>query len=226
MVSSSVTSWVLAGFVAAIGACAVLFAATATYARSELVPGMVLSVAPLAKVVVPRPGLVTWLLVEEGQHITAGQPLALLPVEQASLSGAGAATTSLASIAEQCELANDRIGLEQQRAGSEQVRLAAQIAWLGAQLNEVDRQIALQDELVTSARTAEDQAETLIRSGFATRSDLERRRQGWLQAAQGRRQLAQSRDALSGQQATARAELARLPVDAAAAVAQIKSGIA
>jgi membrane fusion protein len=91
---------------------------------------------------------------------------------------------------------------------------------------EVDRQIALQDELVASARTAVDQAETLIRSGFATRSDLERRRQVWLQAAQGRRQLAQSRDALSGQLATARAELARLPVDTAAAVAQIKSGIA
>lgn len=97
MVNSSVTCWVLAGFVAAIGASAVFFAASATYARSELVPGMAALVAPLANVVAPRLGLVTRLLVEEGQRVTAGQPLALLQVEQAGLSGA--ATMSLASIA-------------------------------------------------------------------------------------------------------------------------------
>jgi membrane fusion protein len=147
-------------------------------------------------------------------------------VEQASAAGDGVATISLQSLSAQRGLATQRLSLEQQRAAAERARLAGQIASAMRQLVELDQQIGLQDQLVASARTAVDQAETLIAKGFATRTDLERRRQGWLQAAQARRQLAQNRDALLGQVAQARAELAKLPVDTASAIAQLQANIA
>lgn len=226
MVSASLASWMVTGFAVAICSGAMAFAATATYARSELVPGTVTSMQSLAKAVAPRPGLVTAMLVEDGQRVRAGQVLARLRVEQASAAGDGVATISLQSLMTQRGLAMQRLSLERQRASAEQSRLAGQIRSASRQLAQLDRQIGLQDEMVASSRTAVDQAETLIAKGFATRTDLERRRQGWLQAAQARRQLAQNRDALQGQIAMAQAELARLPVDTASAIAQLQSNIA
>lgn len=226
LISSSLASWAVTGLVVAFSLGAGVWAASASYARSELVPGIVTSVVPLAKVVAARPGLITELRVEEGQYVQAGQILAVLRVEQAGLTGAGTASASLASLEEQRGFTAQRLDLEQQRARAEQLRLSNQIDSLARQLADIDRQIDVQGELVTSTRTAVDQAEALIRQGFATRSDLERRRQAWLQAVQGGRQLAQNRNALEGQLANARSERARLPVDSAAAIAQLKSSIA
>jgi membrane fusion protein len=226
MLSSSVAMWLLTVFLIIICAGAMIFATTASYARAELVPGMVAPAAPLAKIVAPRPGLVTDLLVEEGQTVRAGQVLARVRLEQPSLAGSGTASASLQSLEQQRQLAGEQMRLERQRVAAVRQGLQTQLASATAQIAELDRQIVLQREVIASTRVAVDQAEALIGKGFMTRSDLEQRRQFWLAALQAGRQMAQSRGALQGQAASARAELARLPVESAATLVQLRTNIA
>lgn len=226
MVVPSATSAVLTLAVASVAAAALTFAATATYARTEQVGGVVTSRAPLAKVVAPRPGVVAALLVREGDLVIPGQPLAEIRVEQFSRTGIATATAGIEALATQRRLAERQLALEPARVAAEQRRLNAQIDGAKGQLAEIERQLTLQADLVKSARVAVDQAETLIARGFATRTDLERRRQDWLSAEQARRQLAQSRTALAAQSAAAEAELARLPIDAANAAMGLETSLA
>lgn len=226
MISSSMPAAVIAGFIAAVAAGGLFFIANASYARTEMVAGNVTSLSPLAKVVAPRPGLVTDLLVSEGDVVRAGQPLARIRLEQTSTSGIAPASAGMAALAEQAVLARERLALEPVRIAAERRRLQAQMAGATAQLAEVERQLGLQEEMIASTRVAVDQAETLIAKGFSTRSEIERRRQAWLSAEQGRRQLLQAREGLKAQRATAEAELLRLPVESAGAVAQLKGNVA
>jgi membrane fusion protein len=226
MISPSRAMWTATGVLVTFCAGVASFAATASYARSELVQGSVGSVLPVSKILVPRPGIVTDVLVEEGQAVRKGQVLARLRVEQATLAGEGTATASLQALDQQRALAGKQMSLELVRVTAERMRLTAQLTSSLGQLAEVERQIAVQQDLIASTRVAVDQAEKLIASGFMTRSDLEQRRQSWLAATQAARQLAQTRSALEGQAATARAELARLPVDSAVALTQIRANIA
>lgn len=226
VISSSVRMWVFTSFIAAVVVGGLIFAINASYARSEQVAGVVSSRLPLAKVMAPRPGLVTDMLVEEGQSVEEGQILARLRIEHASLDGQGAASASLRSLDEQRQLASEQMALEGRRVAAERARLEAQIASAARQMADLDAQIAIQRELVASTRVAVDQAEALIAKGFMTRSGLEQRRQEWLASTQAASQLARFRNELEGQQAAARAELARMPVESAAAITQLKANMA
>lgn len=176
VISSSVRMWILTGFIAAVVVGALIFAINASYARSEQVPGAVSSRMPLAKVMAPRPGLVTEMLVEEGQTVEKGQVLARLRIEQANLDGQGAASASLRSLDEQRQLAAEQMALEGRRVAAERARLTAQMTSAARQMADLDAQIAIQRDLVASTRVAVDQAEALIAKGFMTRSGLEQRR--------------------------------------------------
>lgn len=226
IISSSVRMWILTGFISAVVVGALIFAINASYARTEQVPGTVSSRMPLAKVMAPRPGLVTEMLVEEGQTVEKGQVLARLRIEQANLDGQGAASASLRSLDEQRQLAAEQMALEERRVAAERARLTAQISSAVRQMADLDAQIAIQRDLVASTRVAVDQAEALIAKGFMTRSGLEQRRQEWLASTQAASQLSRFRNELEGQVAAARAELARMPVESAAAITQLKANMA
>lgn len=226
MITTSVQTATLTVMLFGIAASSLAFAATASYARTERVEGVVTSLAPLAKVVAPRPGLVTRLLVEEGDVVTAGQPLAEIRLEQISQAGVATATAGIEALAVQRSLTERQLALEPARVAAERRQLKAQIDGAAAQLAEIGQQIEVQAEVVKSARVAVDQAEALIARGFTTRTDLERRRQEWLSAEQLRRQLVQNRTALAAQKSAAEAELARLPIDAASAAMQLQSSLA
>ena len=226
IISSSVRMWILTGFISAVVVGALIFAVNASYARTEQVPGTVSSRMPLAKVMAPRPGLVTEMLVEEGQTVEKGQVLARLRIEQGNLDGQGAASASLRSLDEQRQLAAEQMALEERRVAAERARLTAQISSAVRQMADLDAQIAIQRDLVASTRVAVDQAEALIAKGFMTRSGLEQRRQEWLASTQAASQLSRFRNELEGQVAAARAELARMPVESAAAITQLKANMA
>lgn len=226
MISSSVTMWTATSFLALLSVAITTFAATASYARTELVQGVVDPTLQVSKIIAARPGVVTDVLVEEDQMVRKGQILARLRIEQASFAGEGTATASLQALEQQRALAISRMSLEKARIAAERIRLSAQVASSQNQLAEVEQQMAVQRELIASTRVAVDQAEKLIASGFMTRSVLEQRRQAWLAATQAARQLAQIRSGLVGQIATARAESARLPLDGTVALSQIKANIA
>lgn len=226
LLSSTMPAWVTTGFVTLAVGSALTWAALASYARTETVVGVVASVEPLAKVIAPRPGIVTAVRVAEGDIVAAGATLATIRVEQQTELGAGAASSGIAAIDVQRQLTEQRIALEPARTAAERARLAAVIMGARRQQGEIDGQLELQDGLIESTRNGFTQIEGVVTNGFVTRNELERRRQIWLQAEQGRRALLQQRDAAVANMASAQAELARLPIDSAAATTQLQSNLA
>lgn len=223
LLGSSVPTYITTSFIVLASACALTWAALASYARTESVSGVVASVQPLAKVVAARPGLVTNVAVSEGDIVAAGARLATVHIEQQTEAGGMTATASLAAIVAQRRLAEQRLALEPARTAAERARLDAVIAGAKAQRREIEAQLALQDGLVVSTRNSFDQIAPVVANGFVSRNEHERRRQAWLQAEQGRRSLLQQRDAATANIATASAELARLPIDSAASASQLQA---
>ena len=125
MLTSTVPAWLTTGFVTAVAAGALTWAALASYARTEPVQGVVASVEPLAKIVAPRAGVVTKVDVRDGDIVVAGAPLATVHIEQATEAGGTTATTSLAAIEAQRRLAEQRLGLEPARVAAGPVRRSA-----------------------------------------------------------------------------------------------------
>jgi membrane fusion protein len=225
LLGSSVPTYITTSFIVLASACALAWAALASYARTESVSGVVASVQPLAKVVAARPGLVTNVAVTEGDVVAAGARLATVHIEQQTEAGGTTATAGLAAIAAQRRLAEQRLALEPARTAAEQARLDAMIAGGRAQRREIEAQLALQNGLITSTRNSFEQIAPVVANGFVSRNESERRRQAWLQAEQGRRSLLQQRDAATTSIATASAELARLPIDSAASTSQLQASL-
>ena len=225
MLSSSIPSWVVTSCMATAVVATITWATLASYARTELVPGVVASIDPIAKVVASRPGLVTQVLVTEGAIVHAGDTLAVVHVEQSSETGDATASLSLKAIEAQRGLAQERLALEPGRVAAERARLNAAIRGAHAQLGELTEQLLLQDSIVQSARNSYEQILAVVERGFVTRVELDRRKQTWLQAEQGRRSLMQQQEAARASAAGNEAELARLPIDSAQASSQLQGSI-
>ena len=225
MLTSSIPAWLTTGFVTCVAAGTLTWAALASYARTEPVQGVVASVQPLAKIMAPRPGIVTRLTVRDGDIIAVGAPLAVVHIEEATETGGTTATSSLVAIEAQRKLAEQRLGLEPARVAAERARLAATINGARGQIAEVDDELSLQDSLIASTRHSYEEIGEVVAKGFITRTESERRHQVWLQAEQQRRSLRQQRDAAVASMTSAQAELARLPIDSAANVSTLHASI-
>lgn len=223
LLGSSVPTYITTAFIVIISVCALAWAALASYARTESVAGVVSSIQPLSKVVATRPGLVTNVAVSEGDIVTAGARLLTVRIEQQTEAGGTTATASLAAIDAQRRLAQQRLALEPARSAAERTRLNAAIAGARGQRSEIEAQLALQSELITSARNSFEQIAPVVANGFVSRTEYERRRQAWLQAEQGRRSLLQQRDMATANVATSTAELSRLTIDSAVNTSQLQT---
>jgi multidrug resistance efflux pump len=67
---------------------ATIFFATATYARVEVVTGIVTLAKGVASIVPSRPGVVTAIAVDEGESVSGGQTLARIRAEEDMTGGA------------------------------------------------------------------------------------------------------------------------------------------
>jgi len=225
MLTSSVPAWLTTGFVTLVAAGTLTWAALASYARTEPVQGVVASIAPLAKIVAPRAGVVTKVDVRDGDIVAVGATLATVHVEQATESGGTTATTSLVAIEAQRKLAEQRLGLEPARVAAERARLAATIAGAKGQATELIEQLSLQDSMIASTRKSFEEIGGVVANGFITRVESERRHQVWLQAELQRRSLRQQKDAAIASMIGAQAELAKLPIDSAANASTLQTSI-
>lgn len=78
LLPSPLSVWVLGGMAVVVLGTAVGLAANATYAKTETVPGRLSPAAGMVRAVAPRGGLVTEILVAQGQLVERAAPLAKL----------------------------------------------------------------------------------------------------------------------------------------------------
>jgi membrane fusion protein len=207
------------------GVAALLMAwvALGTYTRTEVARGMLVTDQASAKVVAIRPGLVTELLVREGDLVDAGQKLATVRLEQKGETGESAVAESLGALEKQRGLTEEQVRLAGVRAASERARVAAVLEGLRRQRGDLADQMALQEETVTSARDLFERVRSVAEKGFVSKVEVERRRQAWLNARQGLAQLSQHANAAAAEESRLATELARISADAGTQVASARA---
>ena len=162
------------GAFAALSAGAIILCLfTASYTKKVRVGGWLVPEQGLVRVVAPRSGVATRLLVREGDNVRRGQPLLALSAEERS----AALGDTQAGLARELRAQRDSIDArrlrnrrlyEQQRAS-----LAERIGAAQAEQRHMAQQIELQRSRVALARQAETRAASLARQGFFSEQQVQ-----------------------------------------------------
>lgn len=216
---------VLVIWVTVIVAAAVGFLALADYARKETVTGFLRPDHGLIKIRSPRPGRVSAIHVREGERVAAGDPLVSIITE--TVAAEGPVETRLSANLRH-EIAGQRAllsGLGEKYAARRRA-LEAERAGLEAEKNALERQIALQKDLVRVARENWEAVRGLARKGVVARPELKAREERWLAQRQQLAALEQRLSQITTRMAQIASERARLPAEKAEERAALESRIA
>lgn len=187
-------AWQFIGFLLLVAfASAIFFLATASYARVETVDGAVVLDKGIATIVPSRAGIVSSIVVREGQDVRAGALLAEVRAEEDMAGG----VTAPQRVREALAMQDDRLArqgnLLLRAADAESARLRAEMAGLGEEIAGLEAQIADQHRLVDAATADFRKAQTIAQRGFISGRDLQNREATLLLRRQQLAQLQQSR---------------------------------
>jgi membrane fusion protein len=124
------------------------FAAFATFDRIVHVPGIVVPVSGVSRIVAPRSGVIAEVLARQGETVARGQPLLRIASTDVLPSGAGAQAHLVESFRRQLALSDESRRAERERRASEKSGVSNQLAQLGGELRSIRSQLGLQRERV------------------------------------------------------------------------------
>jgi membrane fusion protein len=213
-----------AGVFAAAAILALLFGASFT--RTARVGGWLVPQQGVARVLAPRPGVVTALHVGEGTVVRKGQPLVTLSDELQSAT-LGAVQAEVAR-----QLADRRTSLlaerDQQRrlAAQQQRALADRVAAMQGEARQLEREIEVLTSRVAIAQRNEALHREQARQGFVSEMRLQLAESETLEQVARRGALERALMSLQREAGTAAAELADLPLKHQKEQALIERGLA
>ena len=197
-------------------AAALIFLSLASYARVETVTGTIVPDKGVASIVPNRRGVITEMLVEDGQSVGMGDTLVAIRAEEDSASGVSALAMTEQAIAQQDASLLAQLTATQRTASAQRSQISVQAAGLRTESDQLQSQIALQRDLVNSAEADLERARRVAERGFISQQDLRAREDVYLSR---RQQLSQLQQSLTSRRAT----LAELTNSAAGISAQAES---
>lgn len=188
-------AWQLIGFLMLAGlVAAISFLSFGSYARIETVTGAIALDKGVATIVPTRSGVIDTIAVAEGEHVRAGQKLAVVRAEESMIDGATAPNLIHDALSRQdAQLADQRV-LQLQASAADQLRLKAQIDSAIAALPALEAQLTDQKELIATAQADYDNAKEVAARGYISKRDMDQRQATILTR---RQQLAQLQQAIS-----------------------------
>ncbi|WP_234035651.1 HlyD family efflux transporter periplasmic adaptor subunit [Erythrobacter insulae] len=196
-----------------------VFLSLATYSRVETVTGTIVPDKGVAAIIPTRGGVITEVFVEEGEQVEEGATLVSVRAEESSVTGPSAAALTQQAIAQQDASLAAQLTAAQQSAAAQRSQITVQAAGLRSEISQLQSQISLQRNLVSSANQDLGRAREVAERGFISKQDL-RGREDVLVSRQ--QQLSQLQQALTARRAT----LAELSNSAASVTAQAQSDAA
>jgi membrane fusion protein len=157
----------------------------ASYARVEMVSGVIVPDKGISNILPTRIGVIMALTVKEGQEVAAG-------AEEDSASELSPAAQIEAAVGRQDASLAAQMVASSSAAGAQMRQLAAQRSGLTAEIGQLQSQMTIQRDLIASAQKDYDRARTVAERGFISLRDLQVREETLLARQQGQSQLAQS----------------------------------
>ena len=194
-----------------------------TYARIETVQGILVTDIPTAKVYAPQAGIVSELVVKDGDLVKKGDKIAIIRLDRKGENGIDIATRGAAAIDARLGFGKEQIALSNQQMQMERQRLVASIDASQQQADSLETQIKLQQEVVASNQNIFDQIAKVVDRGFVSKVDYERRRQTLISSKQQLAGLQQQLSSKQAEQENAQSQLASVSVQSAKASADLRS---
>jgi membrane fusion protein len=171
---------------------AALFLSLASYSRVETVNGTIVPDKGLNAIIPTRNGIITSIAVIDGQDVPAGKELATIRAEEDSASDMSSAEQIEAAVGQQDVSLAAQMSAANTVAQAQVLQLKAQSNGLSAEITQIQSQIVLQRNLITSAQKDVDRARIIAERGFVSQRDLQIREETLLSRQQGLSQLQQS----------------------------------
>lgn len=204
-ISTTVWVWALIGAAVAL----VGYAIWGEYTRKFNAAGYLVPVGGVIKVAAPQGGIVSRILVTEGQQVEAGQTLAVLSAERAIASG-----NAVAELQKQLALRTDALRQERRRVqeiyGNQYQALQARLGNLGTELVHADAALKIQAERVALAERNIEGQRRLQGDGFLSEMALNQKEQERMGEVGALENLKRSQSALQREKDASEAEKAAL----------------
>jgi membrane fusion protein len=189
-----------------------VFISLASYARIATAEGVIESSSGTVRIATERSGIISRLLVKEGQFVKKGQPLAIIRHE--TITAQGSLESQRIEAAEQ-----ERLSLEA-KAPSLRIAAEARMGALNAEIRsaqtdqiELGKQIEQQRQLVASAEQDLAKVREVAARGFISQRDIRIREESLVNRRQELSRLNQARSAASSAEASARQRISQEQAD-------------
>jgi membrane fusion protein len=212
-------------FLVAVVLVAFVFTALAGYSRKETAQGIISPSRGVIRVVAPRPGTISDVLIKEGDNVSEDQVLFRVVTEETNAAGTGSDTAVLETIRQQKTIIENQIGNQTAHAQSETARLQSQIAALQTEVDQLQSQRKLQAERAQQSRNLAERTEALKEKGLTTIVELHNRKQAALTDEQNLASLDERLSAKRGELRQAQLGLDRQPIDAADRMANLQRNL-
>jgi membrane fusion protein len=210
-----------------------LFGIVADFDRVATVRGVVTPASGVSRLVAPQPGIVTAVLVRQGEEVRRGAPMMRIASTALLPSGTAASAARLAAFGRQEQIAREDIGAEAQRAGAERARLRDQMAQLAAAGRSLDLQATLQRQRIASNEARLRNLAPLRERGYVSVVAYQQQEEMVLTLRQQLAELEQRRAAASHEADQLRLRIGELDAESrhatlqsAAAIAELDRGAA
>lgn len=145
----------------------------AEYPRIESVRGMILPDRGLIAVTPSRAGRVISIHTRDGQAVESGQLLASIQVDESTKDGAYSADVLTAAAGAQKQSITSQIEAVEGSGRAKGQQLNAQAEGLVREIAQLQEQLTLQADLISSAQTELENARTMAKNGFASKAYLQ-----------------------------------------------------
>jgi membrane fusion protein len=220
-----VTHALFAGFLVAVLAIAVAYVSLAGYARKETARGMVAPSHGVVRVIAPRAGTITEVLVAEGDTVSEDQLLFRVVAEETNAAGTGSDTAILEAMKQQKAILEHQIEIERDHAAADRARLDAQIRNLQEEAGRLETQRTVQAQRAKETRAFYDRIAPLLDKGIVTAIEVQSRLQNMLSEEQAVAALDERLAMKRGDLRQAQLSLERLPIEEADKLANLQRNL-
>ncbi|MGS0999510.1 HlyD family secretion protein [Rhodanobacter sp. UC4436_H3] len=215
IVATPLSRWALTTLALILAAAIMLFLLLGHYTRRETVTGQLVPNRGVLTVAAPGVSTVTRLLVRGGQHVEAGDALLELSSKQDSTALGDTHTL----VAQQLDIQRARLrsdlANQNQLATQQADALRAKVVLLQAQLKQIDGQLALQQQQVSSNQQLLARIKPLGVKGYVSAVQIQQQTTAVLNAQAQYKQLRRQQLEARQQLDSADQQLAQLPLDEA-----------
>jgi membrane fusion protein len=212
-VATPPSRWWLVALSGSLGGVLLLFFCFGSYTRRENVTGQIVPSGGLLNVSAVNAGVVSRVLVRDGQQVQAGTPLLEISSEQGSAVLGDTHALIARQLADQHGRLDADLDTQQQATQQLEQALRGKIVLLRSQLGQMGSQIDIQRQQAQSAADMLKRVEPLIAKGYISAFQIQQQKSAMLDAQSQYKALVRQQLDLRQQIADAEQQLAKLPLD-------------